>query len=248
MPTAKHIEAQKRRDRRERERVARKADRERLRQLRAHIRAAAVHARQRRREVILLCKRGRVHARQRAQELRAAACAALLASIDAERQKSRKACETQTIQARTKNVDSLARAHATFTAEAKHQRTMRVWSKPQRSVVARARRADTIHESDSEVVANIPADLVPVWKAMRTKIKATPRRTRTEAFIEWAHDHPGEVLRIVDAQILKDVDALVAEEARLRREVAKPSTYSRSCDAGLAARSGAYLGASEVPF
>jgi hypothetical protein len=248
MPTARQIAAQQKKDRAQRERDARKADRVRLRQLRSHIRAAKVHATQRRREVLLMCRRGRATAREHAKQLRAASRVALLASIDAERAKSRTACEARKSQARSKNTDSLRRAQAAFEHEAKHVRTMRIWAKPQKSVLAKARRTEAISESDSEVRNNIPPDLVPVFNAVKARMKGGTRRTRTEAFMEWAGDHPSEVLRILDAQIHRDVEALVKEEARLRREVRMPSTYRKSCDAGLAKRKAAYVGAETVPF
>jgi hypothetical protein len=248
MATARQQAAEQKKARRDRERDARKADRERLRSLRAHIKAAKKHAVHRRREVALLCKRGRATVRETAKKLRAAARAELLASIDAERAKSRGVCNARRDQARSKNADSLRRAQASLEAEAKHVRTMRIWSKPQKSVVARARRNEAIAESDSEVRNNIPADLVPVFNAVKAKIKATARRTRSEAFVEWAAEHQAQVIKILDAQIHADVEALVREEARLRREVRMPSTYRKSCDAGLNKRKAAYRSAEAVPF
>lgn len=248
MATARQIAAQQKKDRAQRERDARKADRARLRQLRSHIGAAKKHAQHRRREVAIMCRRGRVSAREHAKQLRAASRLALLQSIDAERAKSRSTCDARRTQARAKNADSLRRAQSAFEHEAKHVRTMRIWAKPQKSVLAKARRAESISESDSEVRNNIPPDLVPVFNAVRARMKGGTRRTRTEAFMEWAGDHPSEVLRILDAQIHADVEALVKEEARLRREVRMPSTYRKSCDAGLAKRKGAYVGAEKVSF
>jgi hypothetical protein len=38
-----------------------------------------------------------------------------------------------------------------------------------------------------------------VWEHVKAKIKGGPRRSRTEAFLEWAHDHPGDVYAIQEA-------------------------------------------------
>jgi hypothetical protein len=245
MPTARQIKAAQRRVRKELERDARKADRARLRQLREHIRAAKKHAAVRRREVVVLCRRGRARAREAAKALRAEARAALHAAIDAERAKSRSLCEARKNQARTKNSDSLQRAAAAYAAEAQHQKTVARWSKPAR---ARVPARVALQESDSDVIANIPPDLVPVWKVVRAKIKGTPRRSRAEAFIEWAAEHTGEVMRILDQQFAKDVDRMVAEERQLRRDVGRKSTYCKSCDGGLSKRAKQFHQAEAVPF
>jgi hypothetical protein len=47
-------------------------------------------------------------------------------------------------------------------------------------------------ESDDEVRANLPADLVPLLERVKRSIKAGPRQSRTEAFLEYAEEHPGE--------------------------------------------------------
>jgi len=58
---------------------------------------------------------------------------------------------------------------------------------------AGGRRAAEIRaESDEEVIRNLDEDkeLIALFKSMRMKIKKTPRRSRTEAFLEFVHDHP----------------------------------------------------------
>lgn len=60
---------------------------------------------------------------------------------------------------------------------------------------ARFALATRIAESDDEVRRNISDELRPAWEKMKRRIKAGPRRTRTEAFLEWVHDHPNEAAR-----------------------------------------------------
>lgn len=72
-------------------------------------------------------------------------------------------------------------------------------------------------ESDDAVRANIPDDLVPVFNRHRRHIRASPRRTRTEAFLEWAAENPGEVLAEQSAGLDQEIRRMVAEHNRQAR-------------------------------
>ncbi len=251
--TAKQLEQQRDSLRRERERDARKADRERLRTLRAHLRASKTHSRQRMREVRELCRRGRRRARELAKMIRAQKRAEAAAEIDAVQRRSRAKCETRKDRARSQSADSLRRAAAALEAERQHQATMKIYEQPAQlgPKAQRRRRIEAIQESDSQVLQNIPPELVPVWRVVRGKIKSSPRRSRTEAFLEWAQEHAGDVLTIIDRQYQADVEAMAREEAKLRREVELPSHYRRMTDAELArrhARRSTAAAAAAVPF
>lgn len=252
--TAKELLRQQRETRRQREREAKQADRERLRALRSNIRAAKQASKERRREVVLMCRTGREQARELAKAIRAQKRAEAIAEIARLRAESRSTCETRKVQARETSRDALQRASGALSAEREHQALLKRWGgKPPELGSAkrgRARTAELAAESDSEVEANIPHELVPVFRKVRGKIKSSPRRTRTEAFLEWAQSHPADVLAIVDAQLQRDVAKLVAEEKRLRREMVKPSTYSRATDAELLRRYEAYTQANPdaAPF
>ena len=249
--TAKQLQAQRKSLRAQRERDARRADRERLRQLRAHLSAARKVRTQRMREVRELCKRGRLRAREIAKAVRAKHRAEANAEIEKVRARSRAKCETNKDRARVRSSDSLKRAQHALQAEKQHQQTMRLYEKPAKALGpkrTRKGRATAIQESDSEVVNNIPQELIPVWRKVKSRIKGSPRRSRTEAFLEWASENAGDVLLVLDKQWQADVDAMAKEEARLRRETARPTTYKRASDAQLVKRYEAYRGAPDVPF
>lgn len=73
-------------------------------------------------------------------------------------------------------------------------------------------------ESDDEVRGNIPAELVPVFDARASKTKATERMSRTEAFLQWVHDHAGDAERILQTAA-ENIDDLIAEEKQLARDM-----------------------------
>ncbi len=59
-------------------------------------------------------------------------------------------------------------------------------------------------ESDDEVRRNLADDreLAALWRATKNKarFKATPTRSRTEAFLEYVHDHPEALDELRSAQ------------------------------------------------
>ena len=69
-------------------------------------------------------------------------------------------------------------------------------------------------ESDDEVRANIPPELVALFERVKRGIKASPRMSRTEAFLKYAEEHPGEVLVAVDDK----TDALIRELEEQERQ------------------------------
>jgi hypothetical protein len=58
---------------------------------------------------------------------------------------------------------------------------------------ARRKRGEGRAESDDAVRSNIPPELVPLWERVRKSIRGTDRRSRTEAFQQYAEENPGEV-------------------------------------------------------
>lgn len=193
---------------------------------------------------------GREQLRATAKAIRARKRAEALAEISNARSQSRGSCESRKVQARERTKDSLQRAAAVLAAEREHQELLLRWARAPKlsGPKKRSKPTESIAESDSEVENNVPPELVPVFRSVRAKIKSSPRRTRTEAFLEWAQSHPGDVLTILDAQLERDVAKLVAEEKQLARELSKRSTYARATEADLLRRYEAYAGAPEVPF
>jgi hypothetical protein len=49
-------------------------------------------------------------------------------------------------------------------------------------------------EADEAVVVNLPPDLVPLWERVRASIHGETPHARTEAFLEYVEEHPGEAV------------------------------------------------------
>ncbi len=55
-----------------------------------------------------------------------------------------------------------------------------------------------ISESDDEVRQNIPEHLIPLFERVRPGIKKCAGKSRTEVFLEYVEEHPGEEIEAVD--------------------------------------------------
>ena len=93
--------------------------------------------------------------------------------------------------------------------------------KSTRGVAGGRKSAEVRAESDDAVIFNLGdnQDLIGLFKSVRRKIKASPRRSRTEAFFEYVHDHPEEL----DAYRSKKQREYEKEAERLYREREAPA-------------------------
>ncbi|MFZ5894744.1 MAG: hypothetical protein ACOY0T_27015 [Myxococcota bacterium] len=67
-------------------------------------------------------------------------------------------------------------------------------------------------ESDDEVRANIPRGLVRVFDKVKRHIKGSDRKSRTEAFLEWAEENPGEVYAIQERDAAREVQQMLKKQ------------------------------------
>lgn len=229
MPTAAQLAAERKRLRLDAERAARKRDRAKLGELRQHLTTARRLRVQRAREVIAACRQARVRLREQRRAARARYLHEVALVKERQRLASRRNCDAAREKVRAKGASGVQRALTALHAEREHQAKLRLFAQrdPLRRRAKKGNRADSLQESDSQVQHNIPHDLHAVWRAVRTRIKSTPRRSRTETFLEWVAEHGGEVQRILDRQYERDVAELVQHEAELRRRVQSPRAYRR---------------------
>jgi hypothetical protein len=199
----------------------RRKAREKLASLRGQLREA--HARRKRAlaDAKERCRAERIAARERVRALRIRVLRELREAMRAERASARETCSVRLGEARAIK-DQIARSRAEFHAEKHFQRDMRRIernNRQRRSEAPRITRLDRQGESDDEVRQNVPEDLVPLFERLKRSIKATPRMSRTEAFLKYAEEHPSEVLDVIEDK----TEALIRELERQQREAARPS-------------------------
>ncbi|HEX7663348.1 MAG TPA: DUF3560 domain-containing protein, partial [Polyangiaceae bacterium] len=208
----------------------RKAVREELVAIRAELRDAR---RERKRAVEAArerCRADRIAARERARAIRIRTVRELVETERAERITARQTCAERLREAR-KLPDRATRRHAELVAERRHEREVR---KIERATRARSKEAPKEaclacqHETDDEVRAQLPADLLPLFEKVGRSIKAAPGQMRTETFLRYAEKHPDEVLATSEHEAHTRVVDLEAHERSLKKA---PNAYEAKREA-----------------
>jgi len=181
--------------------------RDELRQARAAKKGAMGLARAR-------CVAERKRLRAMLKERRERLLAQLREATAREKLAAREACDKGIGEAR-ELVDRAARKRAELAHERAYRKQMRLIERHAREreahVKRRRSRKEAASESDQEVEGNVSSELVPLWRRVKAQIRGGPRMSRTEAFLQYAHDNPAEVLSALEDR----TDALVRDlEAR----------------------------------
>jgi len=178
----------KRQLRREIERARRLEYKDRLIELRGRIVAARLAKKQAIRSVQADCARARVEARLSCQE-RAARAKELGNFV----------------------INSGAEA---LVGERVLERQIRRGDKPR---ALRSTSKERRQESDDEVRSNLPPAMVGAFNKVKRHIKGNTRKSRTEAFLEWAEQNPEEMFAMMGHETDRQLEALVAEHYRTER-------------------------------
>jgi len=117
---------------------------------------------------------------------------------------AQRACKGQRTAPAARQALAAERAH-----HASLRRSARGARAKERPSIAKVRAS----ESDDEVRANLPPELVPLFNRVRRGIRATPRISRTEAFLQYVDEHPHEAF----AGLEDATDALIADLERQQR-------------------------------
>jgi len=214
-----------------REKAARDAIRARERAELTRLRLALTHAKAHRshliREARATCKRARLVLRERLKERRAAERLRLRREELAAREAERRVSRARRLMAKRQGTREVEQAKAELNAaRLAQQAAHRAAARRQVEGVPRAAR---IHESDDAARRDIPVELQAVWDKHRNRFKSGGRRSRAEAFLEWAEENPGEVVAIQSADADREVARLVREH-----EAAHKRTKMRKTKAELA--------------
>lgn len=177
-----------------------------------------------------LCRSERLAWRQGAKHRRAELRAALRRELEAEKLALRETCHARKADVRKAGFEAEDEARKILEAERHFVAEMRGFEKSAKARLAKARttRTERRQESDAEVIANIPTELRPVFQRVKGGIKPGLRKTRTEAFLEWAEAHPEEIARAQADAADRAVAALVREHAAHEKKMRAPSRYRRS--------------------
>lgn len=157
--------------------------------------------------------------------------AAVRAELRRERAAAREACNLDRAKARTLK-DKAKQARAELVAERDYQRALRRIEAANREKQKRAKRPlvkTRASESDDEVRGNIPPELVPLFDRVRKQIRATDRMNRTEAFLQYAHDHEseGEQWAALEDRVDETIRALERRQAMANPKKKKPKKSAR---------------------
>lgn len=214
------------------ERDLKRRDREKLQRLRVAIRDAT-HAKQERvRGVRTQCKAEAQRLKQRA----ALARQRLRESIQRMRERAKGICAVNVADTRHATGEAIAKAVAELQSERGYQASLKAWTRPTSCALPRGQKArEARGESDCEVAANIEdAGLRAVWERVKHRVKASPRSTRTETFLHWAHDNPADVEQIQYEEEEKAVRELIKQEHKMRQALDRPQRYAKKTPEELA--------------
>ncbi|HEY6459058.1 MAG TPA: hypothetical protein VIY73_02875 [Polyangiaceae bacterium] len=188
-----------------------------VRQARADRHAAIVDAKSR-------CRSERRAVRERLQVLREQVLQELRETVAGERAAAKETCSIRQNEAR-RITDRIKRVRAELDAERSFQRDMRRIERANRhrtNAAHRATAAELRSQSDDEVRANIPDDLIPLWERVKRSIRGSDRKSRTEAFLQYAEEHPHEILEMLEDRTDALVQELEARERETARALRKP--------------------------
>jgi|SRR5581483_9338338 len=216
--------------------------RAKLVELRAAIRVASVERRQSLKAARDRCRADRRILREHLRDLRKRAREELRATIAREKREARETCAASLASARG-IANRIERARAELLAERQYRAEMR---RLERGNVARKReekrasRAERARESDDEVRANIPPEYVELWERVKRGIRGSERQTRTEAFLQYAEEHPEELLAGLEERTEALIRDYEAQQRAARRGPRRAEVRER-----LEAR---FASGSDVPF
>jgi len=186
---------------------------------------AAAEARQREamRQVVKRCRANRGRLREQVKAYRQQERERINREVAEMRAKARRVCEARKEAVRRAGLSVRARRQAELEAERRLQGELARAAKHAEKVKAKAGRTarEAQAESDDHVRANIDADLLPVWEKVKRSIRGDAHRSRTEAFLQWVEENPGDVLALQQAAADVEVRRLLAEQQQLEREAAK---------------------------
>lgn len=219
MPTAREISRQRTELRKQLEKDFRARQRAELAGLRQQLRNARTRRAELRRSVVGRCRDERRALKERAK----AAREALRQAVRDARASARTACDNAKAAGKQRALKEIDDALAALHRERAEQLRLRIWTGGKAAKGGPKKAREQRAESDDEVLANLDDYMLrAAWQRVKGKIKAGRRSTRTEAFLQWAHDHPQRVYELSEGALEDSIAELVRDEERQRKALARP--------------------------
>lgn len=191
------------------------------------LRAQIKHARVERIGMIRVARQSCHSAREALKARQAVQRAEFVQAQRFERVLERTTCATGKESAKAKGLELELGARRTLKEERVLQRQVRRAGKaPATKVRSTAR--ERSQEDDDAVRSNLPPELVPVFDKVSRKIKGSPKRTRTEAFLDWAEENPDEILSVQQAVADKALREMLRQQRELGRTMRNTNRYKQT--------------------
>ena len=197
-----------------------------LRRLREELRNAKERRRRALKGVRRSCSVARAKTRERIRAFRSAEFKRINAEVRAMRLAARNQCQARKHRVRSSGAVAIARRRAEVEAERKLQR--RLTQADHRARRQRTTYKERAQESDDAVRSNLPRELRGVFDRVRSHIKGSKHRTRTEAFLEWAEEHPEDVISYQGDETDREVARLISERQQYERQLRKTAPRARA--------------------
>jgi hypothetical protein len=240
-------------ERRKRERLARAADRKKLTQLTAALRMARSHVVVERHAIRAQCRAALPGLRAKRAAIFAAHRAQARIEADAERARTRSACQQRMTEMRQQHKDKaasvllrIAELHAHLRGQRDEEKQLRAARRELRDSQRsgkpkRAHRGhiEAIQESDSRVEHDLPENLIAVWRHVKNRLppkyKSSDRQSRAEGFLHWVHDHPADAQKIAESAALRNLEDLEESIADYQYRTRSDTYYRGLADHELSA-------------
>lgn len=136
------------------------------------------------------------------------------------RRELNESCRTRAVIAKASGNHDVSTRRTRLVEERGFEGQMRRAERPQKLRSTALQRRE---EDDDAVRRNLDPTLVPVFDAVRKHIKGSPRKSRTETFLQWAEENPGEIYDMQQNDADRYLAQLLAEQERTHREMRRKS-------------------------
>jgi mRNA-degrading endonuclease toxin of MazEF toxin-antitoxin module len=192
------------------------------------LRAQIKHARVERKSMLRVARQSCHTARAELKARQAVQRSEFVQAQRFERVLERTTCATGKENAKAKGLELELGAKRTLKDEAALQRQVRRAGKAAPAARIRTTARERSQEDDDAVRSNLPPELVPVFDKVSRKIKGSPKRTRTEAFLDWAEENPDEIIAVQQSVADKALREMLKQQRELGRTVRSTTRYKQT--------------------